>query len=177
MDGAGSSSKSLSDTISRAPLNSTKSWHWSSKKARFIASTITSAKRPCKIYWSFVLPTAFGNLSGTVSMSTTFKSPMPKRSESRYLGVITKEPGVDPNSSTETFAALKLQIDNWRWADVPFYIRSGKRLQERVTEIAIQFKQVPRQLFSDADAPVEPNVLVIRIQPNEGITLRFSVKF
>ncbi len=87
-----------------------------------------------------------------------------------------QEPGVDPNSSTETFAALKLQFDNWRWADVPFYIRSGKRLQERVTEIAIQFKNVPRQMFTDADAPVEPNVLVIRIQPNEGITLRFGVK-
>src|SRR5216684_1081437 len=87
-----------------------------------------------------------------------------------------QEPGVDPNSSTETFAALKLQFDNWRWADVPFYIRSGKRLQERLTEIAIQFKHVPRLLFTDADAPVEPNVLVIRIQPNEGITLRFGVK-
>ncbi len=87
-----------------------------------------------------------------------------------------QEPGVDPNSSTETFAALKLQFDNWRWADVPFYIRSGKRLQERITEIAIQFKHVPRLLFTDADAPVEPNVLVIRIQPNEGITLRFGVK-
>jgi glucose-6-phosphate 1-dehydrogenase len=87
-----------------------------------------------------------------------------------------EEPGVDPNSSTETFAALKLQFDNWRWADVPFYIRSGKRLQERITEIAIQFKNVPRQIFVDADAPMEPNVLVIRIQPNEGITLRFGVK-
>ena len=87
-----------------------------------------------------------------------------------------QEPGVDPNSSTETFAALKLQFDNWRWADVPFYLRSGKSLQERITEIAIQFKNVPRQLFTDADAPVQPNVLVIRIQPNEGITLRFGAK-
>ena len=87
-----------------------------------------------------------------------------------------QEPGVDPNSSTETFAALKLQFDNWRWADVPFYLRSGKRLQERITEIAIQFKNVPRQLFTDLDAPVQPNVLVIRIQPNEGITLRFGAK-
>ena len=87
-----------------------------------------------------------------------------------------QEPGVDPNSSTETFAALKLQFDNWRWADVPFYLRSGKRLQERITEIAIQFKNVPGQLFTDADAPVQPNVLVIRIQPNEGITLRFVAK-
>jgi glucose-6-phosphate 1-dehydrogenase len=87
-----------------------------------------------------------------------------------------EEPGVDPNSSTETFAALKLYLDNWRWADVPFYIRSGKRLPKRITEIAIQFKQVPHRLFTDADSPLEPNVLVIRIQPNEGITLRFGAK-
>ena len=87
-----------------------------------------------------------------------------------------QEPGVDPNSSTETFAALKLQIDNWRWADVPFYIRSGKRLQQRVTEISIQFKEVPQRLFVGADSPMQPNLLVIRIQPNEGISLRFGAK-
>jgi glucose-6-phosphate 1-dehydrogenase len=87
-----------------------------------------------------------------------------------------QELGVNPESSTETFAALKLHFDNWRWADVPFYIRSGKRLQKRVTEIAIQFKEVPHRLFTSADAPLEPNVLVIRIQPNEGITLRFGAK-
>ena len=87
-----------------------------------------------------------------------------------------EEPGVDPNSSTETFAALKIFFDNWRWADVPFYIRSGKRLARRVTEIAIQFKDIPHRLFTDVDTPLEPNVLIIRIQPDEGITLRFSVK-
>jgi glucose-6-phosphate 1-dehydrogenase len=87
-----------------------------------------------------------------------------------------QEPGVDPNSSTETFAALKLYFDNWRWAGVPFYLRSGKRLQKHITEIAIQFKDVPHRLFTDADAPLQPNVLVIRIQPNEGITLRFGAK-
>lgn len=87
-----------------------------------------------------------------------------------------QETGVNPESSTETFAALKLYFDNWRWAGVPFYIRSGKRLQKRVTEIAIQFKEVPHHLFSAADSPLEPNVLVIRIQPNEGITLRFGAK-
>ncbi|HYY59356.1 MAG TPA: glucose-6-phosphate dehydrogenase [Pyrinomonadaceae bacterium] len=87
-----------------------------------------------------------------------------------------QETGVNPESSTETFSALKLYFDNWRWADVPFYIRSGKRLQKRVTEIAIQFKDVPHRLFTGADAPLEPNVLVIRIQPNEGITLRFGAK-
>ncbi|HUE82132.1 MAG TPA: glucose-6-phosphate dehydrogenase [Pyrinomonadaceae bacterium] len=87
-----------------------------------------------------------------------------------------EEPGVDPESSTETFAAVKLLFDNWRWADVPVYIRSGKRLQKRVTEIAIQFKEAPHRLFTDTDSPLEPNVLVIRIQPNEGITLRFGAK-
>jgi glucose-6-phosphate 1-dehydrogenase len=87
-----------------------------------------------------------------------------------------EERGVDPNSATETFAALKLQFANWRWADVPFYLRSGKRLPKRVTEIAIQFKEVPHQLFTESDTPLQPNVLVIRIQPNEGITLRFGAK-
>ena len=87
-----------------------------------------------------------------------------------------EEPGVDPKSSTETFAALKIYFDNQRWQDVPFYIRSGKRLTRRLTEIAIQFKESRHHLFSECDAPVEPNVLVLRIQPNEGITLRFAAK-
>jgi glucose-6-phosphate 1-dehydrogenase len=88
-----------------------------------------------------------------------------------------EEPGVNPQSSTETFAALKIYFDNWRWAGVPFYIRSGKRLPKRVTEIAIQFKEVPHRLFaSSSDSQLEPNMLIVRIQPNEGITLRFAAK-
>ena len=87
-----------------------------------------------------------------------------------------EEPGVTPDSSTETFAALKMYFDNWRWAGVPFYIRSGKRLQKHITEIAIQFKSVPHHMFTGSDTPLEPNVLVIRVQPNEGITLRFAAK-
>jgi glucose-6-phosphate 1-dehydrogenase len=87
-----------------------------------------------------------------------------------------QEPGVDPNSSTETFAALKINFDNWRWANVPFFLRTGKRLQKRVTEISIHFREIPHRLFTNTDAPLEPNVLVIRIQPNEGITLRFGAK-
>ncbi len=87
-----------------------------------------------------------------------------------------EEPGVNPESSTETFAALKLYFDNWRWAGVPFYLRSGKRMPKRLTEIAIQFKEAPLRLFSQTDEPIEPNVLVVRIQPNEGITLRFAAK-
>jgi glucose-6-phosphate 1-dehydrogenase len=88
-----------------------------------------------------------------------------------------EEPGVSPTSTTETYAALRVEIDNWRWAGVPFYLRAGKRLPKRTTEIAIQFKSVPRILFNkDREAPLEPNVLSLRIQPNEGIALRIGVK-
>jgi glucose-6-phosphate 1-dehydrogenase len=87
------------------------------------------------------------------------------------------EPHVEPASQTETFVALKLSIDNWRWADVPFYIRTGKRMAKRVTEVAIQFRRAPFVLFRDT--PVEnlaPNLLVLHIQPDEGISLRFGAK-
>jgi glucose-6-phosphate 1-dehydrogenase len=87
-----------------------------------------------------------------------------------------QETGVNPESSTETFAALKLYFDNWRWAGVPFYIRSGKRLTKRMTEIAIRFKDVPHLLFQSVEDEIEPNWLIIRVQPHEGITLRFGAK-
>ncbi len=88
-----------------------------------------------------------------------------------------QEPGVNPQSWTETYAMLKLYFDNWRWAGVPFYLRSGKRLPKRVTEIAIQFKEAPHLLFNQVAAQqLEPNVLVVRIQPDEGITLRIGAK-
>ncbi len=88
-----------------------------------------------------------------------------------------EEPGVAPESETETYTAMKLYFDNWRWSGVPFYIRSAKRMPKRITEIAIQFKEVPHLLFGKTAAQqLEPNVLVIRIQPNEGITLRFGAK-
>jgi glucose-6-phosphate 1-dehydrogenase len=88
-----------------------------------------------------------------------------------------EEPGVAPDSRTETYVGLRLWVDNWRWAGVPFYLRAGKRLPKRVTEIAVQFKEVPRILFNrDPDASLAPNVLVIRVQPDEGISLRFAVK-
>jgi glucose-6-phosphate 1-dehydrogenase len=87
-----------------------------------------------------------------------------------------EEPGVSPDSATDTYAAVKLYFDNWRWAGVPFYIRSGKRLPRRVTEIAIQFRDVPHRLFTFNDEPLEPNWLIIRVQPHEGITLRFGAK-
>jgi len=86
------------------------------------------------------------------------------------------EPGVKPGSTTPTFVALKLQVDNWRWQGVPFYLRTGKRLPKKVSEIAIQFREVPLLIFESAAHQTNPNVLTIRIQPNEGISLRFEAK-
>lgn len=88
-----------------------------------------------------------------------------------------EEEGVDPQSRTETFVAMKFFIDNWRWGGVPFYIRTGKKLPARVTEIVIHFKQVPHHLFNnDGKSGPEYNQLVIRIQPDEGILLKFKMK-
>ena len=89
----------------------------------------------------------------------------------------TSERGVSPQSVTETYVALKFQIDSWRWAGVPFYVRSGKRLPKRVTEIAIQFKKTPHHLFTHLSVEaVDQNNIVIRVQPDEGISLKFSSK-
>ncbi len=87
-----------------------------------------------------------------------------------------EEGGADPNSTTPTYAALKLYVDNWRWKGVPFYLRTGKRMPKKVTEIAIQFKEVPYLMFQSAAKQANPNVLALRIQPNEGISMRFEVK-
>lgn len=87
------------------------------------------------------------------------------------------EPGVNQKSTTETFMAIRMFVDNWRWSGVPFYLRSGKRMPKRLTEIAIQFKQVPLSLFGTRNmAGDAPNVLILRIQPNEGVTLTFGAK-
>jgi len=87
-----------------------------------------------------------------------------------------EEPGVDPNSTTPTYVAMKLLIDNWRWQGVPFYLRTGKRLPKKVSEVAIQFRDVPLLIFQSAAQQASPNVLTMRIQPNEGISLRFEAK-
>jgi glucose-6-phosphate 1-dehydrogenase len=88
-----------------------------------------------------------------------------------------EEAGVEPGSLTETFVAVRLFIDNWRWAGVPFLLRTGKRLPKRATEIAIQFRAVPHILFGGEDAgTLEPNVLALRIQPDEGISLKMTSK-
>jgi glucose-6-phosphate 1-dehydrogenase len=88
-----------------------------------------------------------------------------------------EENGVPPDSSTETFAALRLEVDNWRWAGVPFYIRTGKRLARKVTEIAVTLKPVPHLAFSqDGSLGVRPNQLVLTVQPNEGVSLQLGAK-
>jgi glucose-6-phosphate 1-dehydrogenase len=87
------------------------------------------------------------------------------------------EQGVAPDSTVETYVAAKLMLDNWRWNDVPFYIRSGKRMPRRTSEVAITFKKVPHSMFAGVVAEqLEPNVLVLNIQPEEGVSLTFQAK-
>src|SRR3989454_5774869 len=87
-----------------------------------------------------------------------------------------EEPGVDPKSQTETYAAATFFVENWRWAGVPFYIRTGKRLPKRVSEIAIQFNSAPHLVFGSNGSLIVPNLLILRIQPEEGISLKFLSK-
>ncbi|MCL5269840.1 MAG: glucose-6-phosphate dehydrogenase [bacterium] len=88
-----------------------------------------------------------------------------------------EEPGVDPQSTTETYLAMRLMVDNWRWQGVPFYLRSGKRLCRRVSQIAIAFKPVPHSMFSPiAPEEFEPNLLLLNVQPDEGVSLRIQSK-
>jgi glucose-6-phosphate 1-dehydrogenase len=87
------------------------------------------------------------------------------------------EPGVSPTSNTETFVAVKLYLDTWRWANTPFYLRHGKRLPKRATEIVVQFKRPPHLPFGGGAAVgLDPNLLILRVQPDEGITLQFGAK-
>ncbi len=97
--------------------------------------------------------------------------------EGERLHSYRDEPEVPPDSQAETYVALKLGIDSWRWAGVPFYLRTGKALPSRVTEIAVQFKRAPLALFARAGVPqIDDNILAIRVQPDEGILLRFGAK-
>jgi glucose-6-phosphate 1-dehydrogenase len=98
----------------------------------------------------------------------------PGKSGDKVLSGYREEPGVSPTSRTETFVAMRLLIDNWRWAGVPFYLRTGKRLAKRGTEIMIQFRRAPHIVFRDRD--VEPNRLVLNIQPDEGVSVSFGAK-
>src|SRR4029077_21072441 len=85
-------------------------------------------------------------------------------------------PGTAPDSVTETYVAVEFHVDNWRWAGVPFYVRAGKRLATSLTEIAIHFKRTPQALFARNPGDVHHNVISMRIQPNEGISLNFGAK-
>jgi glucose-6-phosphate 1-dehydrogenase len=98
--------------------------------------------------------------------------------EGEEVPAYREEDGVAPDSLTETYIAAKLFVDNWRWADTPFYVRAGKRLARRETTIAIEFKSAPHPPFevADADAGLRPNVLVCHIQPDEGVSLEFAAK-
>jgi glucose-6-phosphate 1-dehydrogenase len=97
--------------------------------------------------------------------------------EGKQVPGYREEPGVDPQSMTETFVAAKLYVDNWRWADTPWYVRTGKRLPRRETTIAIHFKKAPHPPFEELAAEgLRPNVLIIHVQPDEGISLAISVK-
>jgi glucose-6-phosphate 1-dehydrogenase len=87
-----------------------------------------------------------------------------------------QEPGVDPQAQTDTYAAVTLLVDNWRWAGVPFYLRTGKRLPKRVTEISIHFNPAPLAIFDGQADEMAPNLLIVRIQPDEGISLKFISK-
>ena len=98
----------------------------------------------------------------------------PGNANGNKLAGYRDEPGVNPKSRTETFVAMRVLIDNWRWAGVPFYLRTGKRLAKRTTEIMIQFRCAPHLVFRDRD--IEPNRLVLNIQPDEGISVSFGAK-
>jgi glucose-6-phosphate 1-dehydrogenase len=97
--------------------------------------------------------------------------------EGEEVQAYREEEGVAPDSMTETFVAAKLYVDNWRWADTPFYVRMGKRLARRETTIAIQFKRAPHPPFEEVAAEgLRPNVLLIHVQPNEGMSLAIGAK-
>ena len=100
----------------------------------------------------------------------------PGRVGGRDLVGYRQEPGVDPNSRTDTYASATFYLDNWRWAGVPFYVRSGKRLAKRISEIAIEFGAAPHALFAGEDQVQAPNLLILRIQPAGGISIRFDAK-
>lgn len=101
----------------------------------------------------------------------------PRQIDGKAVPGYRQEPGVVPNSKTETYAAVQFFIDNWRWAGVPFFVRTGKRLARNLTEIAVHFKRTPQSLFAhESDNEVERNVIAFRIQPNEGITVDFAAK-
>src|ERR1700685_3766218 len=96
--------------------------------------------------------------------------------DGKLVPAYRREPGVNPSSITETYAAVRFQIENWRWAGVPFYIRTGKRLARNLTEIRVHLKPTPQALFANTSSRIDPNVITISIQPDEGISIAFDAK-
>src|SRR5262249_2342852 len=100
----------------------------------------------------------------------------PARIGGKDIPGFRQEPNADPNSRTNTYAGVTFFVDNWRWAGVPFYIRSGKRMAKRGSEIAIEFHKAPLAIFGPEAGDEAPNLLILRIQPEEGISLKFVSK-
>ncbi len=117
-------------------------------------------------------------LNGTEAIKNTYRAQYVSGSvDGKRIKGYKDEEGVSPRSTVETYLAARLFIDNWRWSGVPFYVRSGKALASRITEVAIHFRQVPLSLFGNRNlAGLAPNYLVLNIQPNESITLSFGAK-
>jgi len=101
---------------------------------------------------------------------------VPRRTVLAQYRGYREEEGVKKDSRTPTYAAVRLQVDNWRWQGVPFYLRSGKSLKEKLSQVTIQFKEPPHLLFQNAESQMTPNMLVLYLQPDEGIHLRFEAK-
>jgi glucose-6-phosphate 1-dehydrogenase len=121
---------------------------------------------------SAIVPPAHGDVSSMSARGQYGAGTIDGRAVPAYR----QEADVAPDSNTETFAAAKFFIENWRWAGVPFYLRSGKRLPRKLSEIAVTFKPIPHRFYGDSTDHIEPNVLVIKIEPDEGISMRFEAK-
>lgn len=138
--------------------------------ARFEAESVRDERM--KVLHS-ILPFPLDKLDVHIAIGQYGRGEMDGKPTAAYR----EEPGVSETSTTPTFAAMKLFIDNWRWAGVPFYLRSGKRLSAHRTEISIHFKPVPHRLFSQTlNEPIEPNTLILRVHPNEGMSLILQAK-
>lgn len=96
--------------------------------------------------------------------------------EGKAVPAYRQEKNADPDSNTETFVAVKAEIDTWRWAGVPFYLRTGKRMADQLAEIVVRFKAVPHSIFAQSTSSFQPNCLVIRLQPDDGLQLNLMAK-
>ena len=136
--------------------------------------TATIAMEPSAVYEPDAVRDERAKLLRSIRILTPEEVPL-YAVAGQYKG-FRQEQGVDPGSMTDTFAAVTFFIENWRWAGVPFYVRTGKKLPKRATEIAIQYNTAPHALFTPDGTTMRPNLLILRIQPEEGISLRFLSK-